>query len=167
MTTPARSMWPAFPIIEASCARSCRSPSRGHWASWCSPPCSVWSAALGFGSPALRHARESTRMPLCGNHLRQLATAFVHYTNDNKRFLGTGGGDIPLSTAPWIDCTSGYHFDGAVGNVTTGVLYPYVRAKPVYRCPSTDGKDPPAQALCSDLFLLHGPVVVGSSCGGH
>ena len=102
---------------------------------------SIISLLISLLLPALQHARESARMALCGNQLRQLALAFVNYTNDNKRFPGTGGGGSVLSSAPWINCSSGFHFNGSVGDVKTGVLYPYVGAEPIYRCPSTDGKD--------------------------
>jgi prepilin-type N-terminal cleavage/methylation domain-containing protein len=74
----------------------------------------------GLLLPALRRAREAGRASSCGSNLRQLALASSVYSLDNK-------GRLPyflnwLYTQP--------------GDLTSGRLFPYLKSKPVYLCPT-------------------------------
>ena len=70
--------------------------------------------------PALARAKESARTTICSNNLRQLATASANYSLDNF-------GRMPYFR-DWLYTNA--------GNLTTGKLYPYLRSKPVYLCPT-------------------------------
>jgi len=71
--------------------------------------------------PALSRGKESARAAICSNHIRQLGLAFVLYFGDANRFP-----DI----LDWLYPRSG------VGDLTFGTLYPYVKNKAVYLCPT-------------------------------
>jgi prepilin-type N-terminal cleavage/methylation domain-containing protein/prepilin-type processing-associated H-X9-DG protein len=70
--------------------------------------------------PALSRAKESGRMTVCANNLRQFGLGSQMYVNDFK-------GRLP-SFRNWL-CTK-------VGDLTTGTLYPYVGVKKSYMCPT-------------------------------
>jgi len=70
--------------------------------------------------PALARAKETGRTVSCKNNLRQLSLSAATYSLDNK-------GRMPyfldwLATRP--------------GDLTTGKLYPYLKTKAVYLCPT-------------------------------
>ena len=70
--------------------------------------------------PALGRAKEAGRTTSCKNNLRQFAVASATYSLDNK-------GRMPyfldwLATKP--------------GDLTSGQLYPYLKSRPVYLCPT-------------------------------
>lgn len=70
--------------------------------------------------PVLRRAKEAGRAAVCLSNLRQLAFAAHTYTLDNK-------GGLPDFRA-WLHTNS--------TDVSTGQLYPYLKSKPVYLCPT-------------------------------
>jgi prepilin-type N-terminal cleavage/methylation domain-containing protein len=70
--------------------------------------------------PALSRGKESARATICSNHIRQLGLAFVLYSGDANRFP-----DI----LDWLYPRTG-------GDLTAGLLYPYVKNKGVYLCPT-------------------------------
>jgi len=74
----------------------------------------------GLLLPTLGRAKETSRSTLCLSNLRQLGIASELYSMDSK-------GRLPwflnwLRTKP--------------GDLTTGRLYPYLKSKPVYLCPT-------------------------------
>jgi prepilin-type N-terminal cleavage/methylation domain-containing protein/prepilin-type processing-associated H-X9-DG protein len=72
--------------------------------------------------PALSRAKESSRATICANHLRQIGLASTLYSADAGRFP---------SMLEWVYATNG------IGrSVTTGSLFPYVKSKAVYLCPT-------------------------------
>jgi prepilin-type N-terminal cleavage/methylation domain-containing protein len=70
--------------------------------------------------PALGRAKESARGAICSSNLRQLALASLTYSMDYR-------GNLP-TFRNWLDVK--------VGDLTTGKLFPYVKAKGVYLCPT-------------------------------
>jgi prepilin-type N-terminal cleavage/methylation domain-containing protein len=75
--------------------------------------------------PAFARGKESARSASCLNNLRQLAVASMTYSMD-------AAGNLP-SFREWLYSTR-------VGDLTTGRLYPYLKSKQVYLCP-TDAID--------------------------
>ena len=73
--------------------------------------------------PALSRGKEAARSVSCANNLHQLGLAAMTYSMDNK-------GRIPFFL-DWLKS-----FPSASYDVTTGKLYPYLRSKPVYLCPT-------------------------------
>ena len=72
--------------------------------------------------PVLGRVKEAGRTSVCLNNLRQLGIAASTYTLDNKGLLP--------DFRSWLRTNS--------ADLTTGKLYPYVKSKQVYLCP-TDG----------------------------
>lgn len=70
--------------------------------------------------PALVRAKEAGRGAVCKNNLRQIGLASTTYSLDNK-------GRLPYFL-DWLYVRS--------GDLTTGRLYPYLKNKPVYLCPT-------------------------------
>ena len=74
----------------------------------------------GLLLPALSRAKESSRRTVCLNNLRQVGLASAVYTVDHNDNL------------PWFL----NWLDTKPGDLTTGELYPYLKSKPVYLCPT-------------------------------
>ncbi len=70
--------------------------------------------------PALARAKESGRTVSCLNNLRQIAVASVTYSMDFN-------GHLP-SFRNWLYTRA--------GDLTTGKLYPHLKSKPTYLCPT-------------------------------
>ena len=70
--------------------------------------------------PVLGRARESGRKVACINNLHQLAIASMTYAMDYHNHLP--------SFRDWLYVKP--------GDLTTGRLYPYLKSKPVYQCPT-------------------------------
>ena len=71
--------------------------------------------------PALGRGKESARSVSCMNNLHQLALATSAYTLD-------ANGSVPVFRT-WLAKVGS-------GDLTTGGLYPYLKSKAVYRCPT-------------------------------
>ena len=86
--------------------------------------------------PTLAKSKESARSIQCLNNIRQLGVASMVYASENQR--------LP-SFLSWM-----YPYP-ATGNVTIdltkGQLYPCLKSKDVYRCPSENGVDPTYGAI--------------------
>ena len=95
-------------------------------------------AAILF--PVFARARENARKSSCQSNLKQLGLAFQQYVQDyDERLLHCGS--YPMAfLGGWIPGSDGnaYPFPG---DVTKGGLYPYVKSRQVYICPS-DSKAP-------------------------
>jgi prepilin-type N-terminal cleavage/methylation domain-containing protein/prepilin-type processing-associated H-X9-DG protein len=74
----------------------------------------------GMLLPAVSKAKESGRTAACSNNLRQLGIASMTYSMDYN-------GHLP-SFRNWLFTSQ--------GNLTTGKLFPYVKAKESYLCPT-------------------------------
>lgn len=73
--------------------------------------------------PVLGKAKETGRAAACISNLRQLGIALSAYSLDSK-------GHLP-DFREWLRLASGSSED-----LTTGRLYPYLKSKPVYLCPT-------------------------------
>lgn len=72
--------------------------------------------------PVLNRAKEATRSATCLSNMRQLGIAAMTYTLDNK-------GQLPFFLE-WL------HASDKPNDLTSGLLYPHLRSKPVYLCPT-------------------------------
>lgn len=73
--------------------------------------------------PALSRAKEAARSVNCHSNLRQLGIASMTYTMDNK-------GTLPFFW-DWLRSPP-----GSTASLSTGLLYPHIRGKGVYLCPT-------------------------------
>jgi len=73
--------------------------------------------------PALSRAKEAARSVNCHSNLRQLGIASMTYTLDNK-------GRLPFFW-DWLRSPP-----GSMADLSTGLLYPQIRSKRVYLCPT-------------------------------
>jgi prepilin-type N-terminal cleavage/methylation domain-containing protein/prepilin-type processing-associated H-X9-DG protein len=73
--------------------------------------------------PALSRAKEAARSTNCMSNLRQLGIASMTYTMDNK-------GTLPFFW-DWLRSPP-----GSMADLSTGLLYPQLRSKRVYLCPT-------------------------------
>jgi prepilin-type N-terminal cleavage/methylation domain-containing protein len=96
-------------------------------------------AAILF--PVFSKAREQARQSVCTSNMHQLAVGFLAYMKDYDGGIpstGWSGGSFPQAT-DWVyvyttsvEPYTPYH----IADVGSGTLFPYVRDKKVYRCPS-------------------------------
>jgi len=70
--------------------------------------------------PTLGRAKEAGRATVCGSNLRQIALAAASYSLDNKSKLP--------EFLVWLHALQ--------GDVTSGKLYPYLKSKDIYFCPT-------------------------------
>jgi prepilin-type processing-associated H-X9-DG protein len=70
--------------------------------------------------PVLTRAKEAGRTVVCGSNLRQLGIAASIYSLDNK-------GRLP-DFLEWLHATP--------GDLSSGKLFPYLKSKPIYLCPT-------------------------------
>jgi len=80
----------------------------------------IIAVLVGLLLPGLSRARESARAAACANNLRQIGLASMTYSMDFR-------GHLP-SFRDWLDIR--------LGDLTTGRLYPYVKARGTYLCPT-------------------------------
>lgn len=73
--------------------------------------------------PALQRARARSQATVCVNNLRQFGLAAASYSMDAGRFP---------TFLEWLYALP----DEATGNLTTGKLYPYLKSRTVYLCPT-------------------------------
>ena len=74
----------------------------------------------GLLLPGLARAKEAGRATVCANNVRQLGLGSMTYTLDNR-------GKLP-SFRDWLYVR--------VGDMTTGTLYPYLKSRSTYLCPT-------------------------------
>lgn len=84
----------------------------------------IIAVIAGLLLPALSKAREAARGAVCASNLRQFGLASMLYAGDQR-------GRLP-SFRNWL-CTR-------PGDLSTGRMFPYLRQKKVYLCP-TDASD--------------------------
>ena len=111
---------------------------------------------MGILMPALNRVREQGKRAVCLNNLRQLATAWTIYSdeNDNKIVNGApmgnavgqavAGSGYHANEVPWVgvcwasNYTSGGQLDEQtqIKGIEAGALWPYVRQVELYSCPT-------------------------------
>jgi prepilin-type N-terminal cleavage/methylation domain-containing protein len=80
----------------------------------------VIAVLTGLLLPAVARAKESSRTAICANNLRQIGLASVTYSMDFN-------GHLP-SFRNWLYAKA--------GDLTSGRLYPYLKSKEIYSCPT-------------------------------
>lgn len=96
--------------------------------------------------PALARAKEHSRTVICANNIRQLGIAANVYGNDMGR---------SPSMLNWL-----YAPNAVKPDVSTGLLYPYLRSKTVYLCPTDKAQlDASAKPPTSALTRAHSYVL--------
>ncbi len=87
--------------------------------------------------PSLSQAREAARGSVCQNNIRQLATGNVMYGDD---YNDTWPSRSLTSPADWNNVMCAWIPNGGTDNpnfdVAKGALFPYVKNRKVYECPS-------------------------------
>ncbi len=131
----------------------------------------VIALLLGLLLPTMSKARESGRITVCTNNLKQLITASMMYVNDNKDVLPDPAWEslMPTKYRAWL-------YGGKVVNViknkqgaSTGSLWPYLSGEPdqandglqkSFRCPSHKPPWKNATSTTDNLtsYLLNGAV---------
>jgi prepilin-type N-terminal cleavage/methylation domain-containing protein len=90
--------------------------------------------------PALTRAKEHSRAVICSSNIRQLGIAANVYCNDTGR---------NPSMLNWV-----YPMNATTADVSAGLLYPYVKSKSVYLCPTDKAQlDAAAKPPSSPPFL--------------
>ena len=90
--------------------------------------------------PALSRAKEKAQRTACLNNEKQLGVGWQLYTADAAEKVPLNDVDLSDPTVPrsttnsWV--TGNTLADADPATVTRGMLYPYVKSVPVYRCPA-------------------------------
>ena len=94
-------------------------------------------AAILF--PVFSKAKEQARQTVCSSNMHQLALGFLMYTKEYDGYFPSAGNVNSTYTTDWVSVNPSYIVvDGVnyIANVERGSLFPYVKDKKVYRCPS-------------------------------
>lgn len=91
----------------------------------------------GLLLPALSKAKERANRTTCVNNQRQIALGWVMYASDYAELLapnrwGYVGGVARSLPGSWV--LGNANLDSDPTNITSGVLFPYVKAISVYKC---------------------------------
>jgi prepilin-type N-terminal cleavage/methylation domain-containing protein len=103
----------------------------------------IIAVLIGILLPTLGKARETAKRTACLSNVRQLTTAWIMYANDNKGnlvFAETGSVDDPSNIDKrdgWVIDIPGDPNTNTRASVEKGLLWRYVPAAEVYRCPSS------------------------------
>lgn len=95
-------------------------------------------AALLF--PALALAKERAKRTACLNNEKQLNLAWQVYADENGGALPVNdwdfrpGGAVESPSNSWV--IGNASLDADVGTITSGTLFPYVKALGIYKCPA-------------------------------
>ena len=101
-------------------------------------------AAILF--PVFQKVRENARRASCISNLKQLSLAFVQYTQDSDEQLpDTGEGTRTVQYTGWIPAPTAASGDivytaGSANDLANGAIYPFVKSRGVYVCPSDSSK---------------------------
>lgn len=98
----------------------------------------ILAILAAFLFPVFQSVRENARRAACASNLKQLALAFLQYTQDNDEALpGATDGAAGTSVAGgWVLCHAfGVSPAGAAFDVSAGSLFPFVRSASVSVCP--------------------------------
>jgi prepilin-type N-terminal cleavage/methylation domain-containing protein len=108
----------------------------------------IIAALIAILLPALNRAREQARRIKCLSNIRQLSMGWLMYANDNRgHFAVANGGILDHTTTGdnwanyesrqfwWLTNSAGYQPTGPAINVTTGMIWPYIKDRRAYICP--------------------------------
>jgi prepilin-type N-terminal cleavage/methylation domain-containing protein len=119
--------------------------------------------------PSLQKARDQANRTACLSNMRQIMTATIMYTNENKgwlphcNWLSVEQSGAPLFGTPgWLYKWGATPFPSDASNPIpvreSGALYPYLKAHNVYLCPTEVGAPYDASAPSRKLasYLMNG-----------
>jgi prepilin-type N-terminal cleavage/methylation domain-containing protein len=89
--------------------------------------------------PVFARAREQARMTVCMGNVRQLGNAFKMYLDDYEGYFPSIGANAMVRATDWVSVNPAYLYPNSsyiIADVARGSLWPYVREKKVYVCPS-------------------------------
>ena|SRR5687768_13859179 len=98
---------------------------------------------IGILLPTLGRARDAAKRSACLSNVRQLTAAWIMYSNDFKGslvFAETGSVDDPANVDKrdgWVVDVPGNPETNTRASVEKGLLWKYVPAADVYRCPAS------------------------------
>ncbi len=92
----------------------------------------------GMLLPALSKAKGKAQSISCTSNLKQLQTAWLMYVHDNNDWLPLNSTIVgpPLQSGPGSWVLGNAQLDTTITNLQGGVLYRYIGAPGVYRCPA-------------------------------
>ena len=113
--------------------------------------------------PSLKRAREQARSLTCRSNVRTLTLAWLMYKdeNDGKLVSGQTPG-APISTsnpAAWVvipPSGASSSIEEKKEYIQQGLLWPYVRALEVYRCPSDRRRNSPGHQFAFRTYSIAG-----------
>jgi prepilin-type N-terminal cleavage/methylation domain-containing protein/prepilin-type processing-associated H-X9-DG protein len=110
-------------------------------------------AAILF--PVFARAKEQAKTTVCISNISQLSRAFAMYVSDNDGKLPSVGADDGYELgSDWVQVGSNMRPGFAIADVQKGALYPYVRDREVYRCPSDPTQNEVTYSMCTPFDLL-------------
>ncbi|RYX86224.1 DUF1559 domain-containing protein [bacterium] len=118
-------------------------------------------AAILF--PAFARARENARRSSCASNMRQLGLGVMQYTQDyDERLPGIIGGTAGnAQLGGWTYYTTFGATTADNYDVSKGNLYPYVKSKQIYVCPSdTEGQ------ITGDSYAMNSCLTSSNDPGG-
>lgn len=123
--------------------------------------------------PVLSKAKENAQRATCFNNEKQLGIAWHLYAADANETLVLNDVDLSDSTVPrstsnsWV--TGNAMVDSAPTTITGGLLFPYVKSVPVYKCPtdhaSVSGASTPILRTYSLSCFMGGPAADAENWG--
>src|SRR6059058_1497367 len=92
----------------------------------------------GMLLPALSRAKSKAQSIACMNNLSQLQKAWIMYASDDGDWIPHNrivnqGGFFVADKGPWV--VGSAWLDVNASNIMAGLIYPFVDAVQVYRCP--------------------------------
>ena len=104
--------------------------------------------------PAFARARENARRASCQSNLKQLMLGVVQYTQDYDERLPSVSDNV--ATTPVQGNWTSYAGTPAVFDPSLGSLYPYIKSKQIYVCPSDSTGQTRGQSYATNSCLNPG-----------
>jgi prepilin-type N-terminal cleavage/methylation domain-containing protein len=132
----------------------------------------------GLLLPALASAKDKAKRTMCVNNQKQIILAGHMYANDSQDRLpnpnwnppwgqgwlydGTAGGPPNLSSAPY-NVNPGLAYQGGLPGNQGGLIWPYIKNIPVYKCPTDLATNSPGYIIRNNKLSTY--VWSGAVCG--
>jgi prepilin-type N-terminal cleavage/methylation domain-containing protein/prepilin-type processing-associated H-X9-DG protein len=126
----------------------------------------IIAVLIGILMPSLSKARRQANMVKCMSQTRQIATAVVFYTNDNKFWMPSPGwlaNDQNMFPAGqrmsnWLYNEDLRNGTFAEKDLKNGLLFQYLNVTRIFRCPDDSGPWQPGSSQNMTSFLMNGAV---------